>query len=640
MAAGNAVIGALRVSLGLDSAQFEQGLKQAQTGLGGFAKKMAGVGAVVAAAAATAASGMAVAVNKVLKDADELAKLSQKIGIPVDELSRLKHAADLSGTSLDTLAKGAGRLARNMQDASDGLKTPQRAFDQLGINIKNTDGSMKSMSEILPDIADRFAKMRDGTQKTALAMVLLGRSGQDMIPLLNGGSEALRAMMQEADDLGLVISTKTAKAAEQFNDNMTRLGAMLQGVFIKITANLAPALASFSGKLVEAAKNGDFVGRVSTAIANAMNFVAGAIGFVARHMDVLIQAFKVYVAAQIISYTAAVAGAFISLAKTIRTAGLTLAASSNLTAGGALKALVLIAGGIAIATGQFEKLEAAMGALWERVKTLVPEGIVENFSNLFGGIEADEARAADSLRVFMDTWQSAKGSFGDVGKTFKNLQSQAQSIFDATRTPAERMAIEMDRLNLLLQKGLINWDTFGRAVAQVREQFDPMVAAMQEVGQTVQSAFMNAFDAAIDGAFNLQDAIRGLIKDFARLAINSAFQSLFGAVTGALFPAVGAPMNILPGFATGGSFSVGGSGGIDSQMVAFRATPGEMVDIHKPGQDMGGSGFTYAPQIDARGADAAAVSRIEQVLAADRANFEQRVVNAVNGYSKRRMVAR
>jgi hypothetical protein len=47
-------------------------------------------------------------------------------------------------------------------------------------------------------------------------------------------------------------------------------------------------------------------------------------------------------------------------------------------------------------------------------------------------------------------------------------------------------------------------------------------------------------------------------------------------------------LSALPGFANGGSFSVGGTGGIDSQMVAFRATPGERVSINKPGQEMGG----------------------------------------------------
>jgi hypothetical protein len=44
----------------------------------------------------------------------------------------------------------------------------------------------------------------------------------------------------------------------------------------------------------------------------------------------------------------------------------------------------------------------------------------------------------------------------------------------------------------------------------------------------------------------------------------------------------------VPGFKTGGSFRVGGSGGPDSQLMAFRASPGEMVDIRRPGQDSGG----------------------------------------------------
>lgn len=73
---------------------------------------------------------------------------------------------------------------------------------------------------------------------------------------------------------------------------------------------------------------------------------------------------------------------------------------------------------------------------------------------------------------------------------------------------------------------------------------------------------------------------------------STIFQSA-GGIFSSIFKSVGSfasGFTSLFGFATGGSFRVGGVGGTDSQMIAFRATPGEMVDIRTPGQDRGGGG--------------------------------------------------
>lgn len=71
------------------------------------------------------------------------------------------------------------------------------------------------------------------------------------------------------------------------------------------------------------------------------------------------------------------------------------------------------------------------------------------------------------------------------------------------------------------------------------------------------------------------------------------------------------------GFANGGSFQVGGVGGIDSQLVAFKASPNERVSITKPGQDMGGGAIAVhvspSPYFDV------AVQRVAAPLAASAA---------------------
>lgn len=261
--AGNAVIGAVRAVLGIDTAQFETGLKNAQSKLAGFGKGAAlGFGAV-AAAAATMGAAVAVGVGKALKDADDLGKMAQKTGVAVDQLSRLKYAGDLADVSLDSLGTGLKLLSKNMVATAAGGGPAAKAFSALGISVTDASGKLKSNNTVLEEVAGKFGGMQDGAAKTALALGIFGKSGSDLIPLLNAGKDGLKEMTDEADRLGLTIDAKTAAAAETFNDNLTRLGAVMGGVTTRIAAGLAPTLANLSGVLVKVTQNQSLMAGVS-----------------------------------------------------------------------------------------------------------------------------------------------------------------------------------------------------------------------------------------------------------------------------------------------------------------------------------------------------------------------------------------
>lgn len=282
-----AEVGALRVRLSLDAGEFTRGLKSSETALDKFAANAKRAALVAAGAIAGVAGGVVASVKSMLDQADKLGKMAQSIGIPVEELSKLKHAADLSGVSLESLGKGVGRLSRNLVEAAQGSQAPIRAFETLGIQIRNVDGSLKTVSQVLPEIAAKFANMRDGPEKTALAMQVLGRAGAELIPLLNGGAQGLRDMMKEAEDLGIVIDKKTAKAAENFNDNLTRLGRVKDGIITKITAELAPALSLLSQRFIDAAKDSDMAKVAAKAILYVVEFLAREVAIVAIRVEEL-----------------------------------------------------------------------------------------------------------------------------------------------------------------------------------------------------------------------------------------------------------------------------------------------------------------------------------------------------------------
>jgi hypothetical protein len=173
---------------------------------------------------------------------DRMYKLSQKVGITTESLSGLAHAATLSDVEIDALQKSLVKFNKNIGEAEMGSAKAKDAFHNLGISITDNNGRLKPTEELLSEVADRFQKMRDGVAKTQIAVALFGRAGADMIPMLNNGSAGLRDMADEAQRLGIQLTTSGAQKAEEFNDNLKRLEAQTQGIIREFVDGMIPAL--------------------------------------------------------------------------------------------------------------------------------------------------------------------------------------------------------------------------------------------------------------------------------------------------------------------------------------------------------------------------------------------------------------
>lgn len=215
-------------------------------------------------------AGLSNLVSQSINFADEMGKAAQKVGTTTDALSGLKYAADLSDVSFEQLQTGMAKLAKTADDAAGGSKSAAEAFAKLRID----PSQFADTADLFTEVADKLSKLPDGAQKTALAMDLLGKSGAELIPLLNGGADGLAEMRSEAERLGIVIDGKTAAAAEQFNDNMTRLSAALDGMKQQLGNALIPVLSTFSEELV---KNGDGAKGWGESVAYGVAFAADSV---------------------------------------------------------------------------------------------------------------------------------------------------------------------------------------------------------------------------------------------------------------------------------------------------------------------------------------------------------------------------
>jgi len=305
--AGNSLIGALRVSLGLDSAQFAKGAKgaskQADTMSSSIVKSLKGVTvafAAVGAAATAMAAAVAVPVMRSIKSMDELAKSAQKVGTSAQDLQKLRYAADLSGVSSEKLTAGLTRLNVALDKVGkDGGTSASKALERLG--VKSGTMTLDAMKKL----AAEFQSMPDGVRKSALAVEIFGRAGADLIPLLNSGADGIDKMASEAERFGIVVDTKTLKAAELFNDNLTRLKRATEGVVTQFTAGLLPTLASVTDAMLANvatgprwAEFGKSVGRGLVNVAEAAFVVYEAISGVTGAVISLVSAAKALASGQ------------------------------------------------------------------------------------------------------------------------------------------------------------------------------------------------------------------------------------------------------------------------------------------------------------------------------------------------------
>lgn len=245
-----------KVKITGDSKSADRAIDRVKTGLTNLSATAARLPGITALGAAVAGAFSAASIASIAATADEMAKLSRRTGIAIEDLSAYGYAAELSGSNTDEFASAMDRLNRNISDAASGLQTPAEAFQKLGISITNADGTLRKTSDVLDEVMQAFSELPAGPERAAIAMEIFGKSGAKLSSFLDLGKEGMAAMREEAERLGIVISEDLGKASEQFNDNMTRLGKSVEGVKVSIGNTLIPILAELSDEFLAAQRAG------------------------------------------------------------------------------------------------------------------------------------------------------------------------------------------------------------------------------------------------------------------------------------------------------------------------------------------------------------------------------------------------
>ena len=216
-----------------------QGLQgQAKNAVLGFNSLKGAVGGFATAIAGSAiVAGLGAIVKQSIDAGDELFNLQAKTGVAANALIGIGNAAKLADVDMGTLGKGLTKLNVNLVNAAEGNEDLARKFQALGVNVKGANGQVVPADKALKQIADRFADMPDGAQKAAAAVALFGKSGTELIPLLNEGAASMEKFTYK-------VGEDFAARSDLFNDTITELSIKTQGFGLELTDALLPALQS------------------------------------------------------------------------------------------------------------------------------------------------------------------------------------------------------------------------------------------------------------------------------------------------------------------------------------------------------------------------------------------------------------
>ena len=224
---------------------------------------------------AALATGYVALVKTVINTGDEFIKMSQKTMMSVESLSALSYAAELSDVSNQTLQAGIIKLNDAMSEAADGTELYADAFAAIGVAVTDTEGSLRSTESVLMDVAERVSQLKDDGDKVNLVKAIFGKGGTELLPLLNSGKVGIAELTAEAERMGLVMTTETAKAAEQLNDDLTRLKRTVTGWGRNLVSDdirtFAAVMKEYDNQLKE-------TGNSDTAFVNALLVGLGRIG--------------------------------------------------------------------------------------------------------------------------------------------------------------------------------------------------------------------------------------------------------------------------------------------------------------------------------------------------------------------------
>lgn len=199
-------------------------------------------------AAGGALAGLAGLAVKAGQDADELNTLSKQTGVATDELQKMQYAADLIDVDTDTIIGGLRKLKKNLDGHEESWK-------RVGVNVKNANGEYKDITTIFYETVEGLSQIENETERDTVAMDLFGKSADELAGVIDDGGAALKALGEEAENLGVIIPQEDIDRANKLNDQLDRMKAEILPTVMQLGIQIIEAIQPYLPAIQEAISN-------------------------------------------------------------------------------------------------------------------------------------------------------------------------------------------------------------------------------------------------------------------------------------------------------------------------------------------------------------------------------------------------
>lgn len=216
--------------------------------------------------------------------ADKVQTLATQYNLTTDQVQEFMYMEDLADVSMETIAGSLTKLTRNMGEAQSGTGAAAEAFAKLGVEVTNSDGTLRNANDVFLEAVDALGHVENATERDTIAMDLFGKSAQDLNPLIALGADGFNDLAAEAHNAGAVMSGEALTAANGFQDSLERARQKADGLKRQLGEKLAPAFEAVIDKAIEWADGIDW-DRVGAVIQGVFNGIATAINAVKAALD-------------------------------------------------------------------------------------------------------------------------------------------------------------------------------------------------------------------------------------------------------------------------------------------------------------------------------------------------------------------
>ena len=236
----------LTVKIGADISELQKAMGRASKAMEETGKKMTSVGKTMSkslTAPIMALGASVLALQKKTGDyADKLLDLEEITGISTTSLQEFRHVATVAGVSTDALSNTVSGLARRMPGIIDGTGNASDALKQLGVSAKDVNGNVRQTEDIMVDIMGALGGVENRMERAAIANQLLGRSWEQLAPVIGLGVDGIKNARDEAHELGLVLDRDALEAANNFRIEFEKFQAQIASAGRAIAVELMPVV--------------------------------------------------------------------------------------------------------------------------------------------------------------------------------------------------------------------------------------------------------------------------------------------------------------------------------------------------------------------------------------------------------------